>query len=678
MLSRSIQRNAEAVRLAGIFVAAFTVRWVAIDRSFTEQFFFGKYVALGRELWESGLVATRPFSYSPIYTYFMAVARGLFGDELYPVLLVQAVIGSLSCLLIYRVASIWFGWRWALVAAGMACVYRSFVLYDVTLLSDSLGLALQLALLAVVCLPRPARWRIPAAGLLIGLSMLQRPSNLLLLPLALGWLAIQEEGRRNLLRNAAVLAGTTLLIVLPVVVQNQRLTGSPGITASNPGYIFYSSNNPSSYGFRYSPPELYARGAAFYEREALARGIPERLLADAEIATIISSAVAGRSMTLRESSRFYLKSGLAHMARYPTHYLGLLLQKSWLAVHRFEPHDVLPVFVRQTAVSAVAPLTFAAVAPLGLLGLWLSRRDWRRYLGAYALVLNQLVLLTLFYVVVRFRLPLEAMLMLLSVLTLRAAADVVRQRGAPRRIVGAVSLVALLVLTAWLPPEIANRARGRNLDLLLEDAQRNLRRRNVERAKQQLERIVREDREELPRVHRARRLLNELRDGRPAAAGYDPVASIATLEKKRSEQGLSLDETRFLGNLYLEQGRWELAAAALTEALARRPSPIVRYDLGRARLNAGNLQAARTELLLAVRDGLLLTTRGMQGCHLLSQIAEIQGDASSALRWMRQAARQTIFARWSPEDAETRAVERQIRSWPQYVDPGDPRELLPH
>ena len=67
--------------------------------------------------------------------------------------MLQALIGAGSCLLIYRIGRRFLGTGWALAAAGLACGYRSFVLYDVTFLSDSLGLFLQLAVVDVLWRP---------------------------------------------------------------------------------------------------------------------------------------------------------------------------------------------------------------------------------------------------------------------------------------------------------------------------------------------------------------------------------------------------------------------------------------------------------------------------------------------------------------------------------------------
>ena len=111
----------EWVRAGGILLGAFAIRLVAIHLTFPEQFFFGKYLVLGQELLDNGLIADRAFSYSPLYVYFIALAKAIVGQALYPILVLQSLIGAGSCLLVYRIGRRFLEERWALAAAALAC-----------------------------------------------------------------------------------------------------------------------------------------------------------------------------------------------------------------------------------------------------------------------------------------------------------------------------------------------------------------------------------------------------------------------------------------------------------------------------------------------------------------------------------------------------------------------------
>ncbi|HXV77431.1 MAG TPA: glycosyltransferase family 39 protein, partial [Candidatus Polarisedimenticolaceae bacterium] len=667
-----------------VFLVALAVRLVAIHLGFAEQFFFGKYLVLGRALRESGLIADRPFAYAPIYTYFVAIAQSVFGDALYPVLVVQAVIGSISCVLILRIARRLVGPGWALLPAGIACIHRSFVLYDTTFLSDSLGLALQLGLLAALMRLEPSsRWPVfVLAGVLTGASVLHRPNNLLLLPLfAAVWCWI-SPWRAIALRQAAVVAGVALAVTLPVVVQNFRLSGTPGITASNPGYIFYSSNNGSSYGFRYSPPELFYRGSAYYERRT-----DRPFLGDAEIATVISGAVVGRPMTLAESSRYYTVFTLRHMGRYPAHYASLWFQKLWLSVNGYESHDVLPAFVRLDAIRSVTPIGLAWIAPLGLLGLGLSFRRPRGAVWLHLLLVNNLALLLAFYVVVRFRLPLEAVLVILTGPALATLYRWLRQGAWGRSTAAAVALATLGLACNVSFPQAAQRARSRAMEVLLEDGERRMRRGDLAGARRQLERMICEDREELPRMLQAHRLLAEIY-ARPGAsfAGsamrspehFDSGAVTARLAAKRRAGTITFEERRYLGHLYLEGGRADEARRVLGEALAsRRPEPLTRYELARALGALDDRAGAVRELERAIGDGLLFTSRGLHAALLLARTCRDRGDPAGARSWIEQASRQSALAPWEPDGEALVPLLAELRALPGYREPLPLDALIP-
>ena len=161
-------------RSISIFLIALAIRLWAIQQTFPQQHYFGKYLALGQELLSNGFTAVRPFSYSPAYCYFIAFCQSIVGDSLLPILILQAVIGAGTCVLIHLIGKELLGEPWALFPAAIACVYRSFVLYDVTLLSDSLGLFILMALvLALYRVERnPGRMTFAVIGGLLGLSLL--------------------------------------------------------------------------------------------------------------------------------------------------------------------------------------------------------------------------------------------------------------------------------------------------------------------------------------------------------------------------------------------------------------------------------------------------------------------------------------------------------------------------
>src|SRR4051812_5204576 len=85
-----------------------------------------------------------------------------------------------------------------------------------------------------------------------------------------------------------------------------------------------------------------------------------------------------------------------------------------------------------------------------------------------------------------------------------------------------------------------------------------------------------------------------------------------------------------LADIALAQGDAMTARAYATEATKRSPTPATRILLGRAQLAAGELQAARMSLSVAL-DAPKLSPWERARAHLeLGRAAEAQGDASGA------------------------------------------------
>lgn len=166
-----------------------------------------------------GPSALRP----PAYPYFLGAVFALSGDSLTAGRLASALLGVISVALIGVIAEQLWSRRTALIAMAVAAVYPPLVLLSGTLLSESLGLPLVLALVALVLAyrgePRP-RWVAPAAGVLFALALLDRPALVMFaLPLVLGlwgrpwrsWAALRAP------LVALVVAG---LVIVPWTIRN--------------------------------------------------------------------------------------------------------------------------------------------------------------------------------------------------------------------------------------------------------------------------------------------------------------------------------------------------------------------------------------------------------------------------------------------------------------------------
>jgi 4-amino-4-deoxy-L-arabinose transferase-like glycosyltransferase len=166
-----------------------------------------------------GPSALRP----PAYPYFLGGVFAVSGDSFTAGRLAAALLGVLTVALIGVIAQLLWNRSVAIVAMAIAAVYPPLVLLSGTLLSESLGLPLVLALVALVLAyrdgPRP-HWVAPVAGVLFGLALLDRPALVMFgVPLIAGLWGWPWRSR-TAMRAPAIALAAALLTVLPWTLRN--------------------------------------------------------------------------------------------------------------------------------------------------------------------------------------------------------------------------------------------------------------------------------------------------------------------------------------------------------------------------------------------------------------------------------------------------------------------------
>src|SRR3954453_4000705 len=166
-----------------------------------------------------GPSALRP----PAYPYFLGGGFAVTGNSYTAGRLAAALLGAVSVALIGVIAQLLWSRRAAIVAMALAAVYPPLVLLSGTLLSESLGLPLVLALLALVLAYRDEarpRWVAPVAGLLFALALLDRPALVMFggPPPAALWGRPWRSWKA--LRPPAIALAVAALAVVPWAIRN--------------------------------------------------------------------------------------------------------------------------------------------------------------------------------------------------------------------------------------------------------------------------------------------------------------------------------------------------------------------------------------------------------------------------------------------------------------------------
>jgi 4-amino-4-deoxy-L-arabinose transferase-like glycosyltransferase len=330
------------------------------------------------------------FFQAPLYPLFLALIYKVFGHSLLAVRLVQAVLGSGTALLVYLVGRRCCGRSVGLVAGLIASLYSMAIHFDAEILRPPL--VLFLAVLGLYLLLSAAAkdglrgWA--AAGFILGLASIARPTLLVFLPLAGLWVYFGHgqkgtPGVRNSVPRAAATALFLCCSLVPVGTVtsiNYARSGQFVLISYNGGINFYIGNNPD------------------YEATVAIRpGIRWDLLT--------SEPAADRRTDPSGWSRYYYDKAFHYIESDPEGYAGLVLKKLVLFWngHEIERNVDFSHVAEYSPFMAHRLVSFVWVAPLALVGMVMA---WRKKapMGLLALYfLSQMAATVAFFVCARYR-----------------------------------------------------------------------------------------------------------------------------------------------------------------------------------------------------------------------------------------------------------------------------------
>lgn len=379
----------------------------------------------------------------PGFPLCLALPRALFGDRLLPVRLWLACLGVCACWGVWRLAADLMDETTAAWAALGAAVSPVLVAWTPLLLSETtFALAMLLNLIAggrlvrthrpgefsagsiglspgvsEAALPATAlrregeaagaaaspggdapagsvRWSL-LTGLTAALACYVRPSWLLAVPLFGLGLLLSSRNRLRALRDVAIVLATLFLMLLPWGLRNQRVTGEFVLTTLWLGPSLYDGLNPQATG---------DSDMSFYDRDNL----------------------LGQGWSEAEVDRHYREAAWAFVRNQPRRALELALLKLW---RYWKPWPNADQF-RNPLVTAAVAVSFLPLLVLAMSGGWrLRRRSWTLLLTAGPIVYFAAVH-AVFVSSLRYRLPAEYPLLVLSAVGWQQALRRWRSRSA--------------------------------------------------------------------------------------------------------------------------------------------------------------------------------------------------------------------------------------------------------
>jgi 4-amino-4-deoxy-L-arabinose transferase-like glycosyltransferase len=338
-----------------------------------------------------------PFYQGPAFPYFLALTFSLFGLTLFPAMVIQALLGSLSAVLIYWIGRRLFDVRVALVAGALAAAYSLFVFFGVILHSTTLEVFLAcVALLVLVqASQRGGAWWLWAGGV-VAVAALSRPNLLIVSPFIVTAILIRGWGGpvRPLVRAAGLFVVGFVLVIAPVTLRN-LVVGKEFVVLSSAGpetFRITNSYDSTPLNFRYPKlPLMPLTSWAFWRHQ------------------IVKAGYFWWGFEAPQNVNFYLFRTASGILRAP-------LVAYWVLV------------------------------PLAAAGLWIARRRWRDLLPVLAFGFGYYCSVVVFHIVGRFRLVLVPILLVLAACALVRAADLAATRRWTALGTGALVVAALMAL----------------------------------------------------------------------------------------------------------------------------------------------------------------------------------------------------------------------------------------
>ncbi len=645
------KRALAAIFLAGLALRALVLLELADTPLFAVLLGDGRqYYAWAMEIAAGDWLGQEVFYQAPLYPYLMATLLKLFGPGLWPLRILQILLGAAACVLLALAGRRFVSPRAGLFAGALLAVYPPALFFDSLVQKTSVASFLTAALLALLAEAAhgPARRWLVLAGGVLGCLALTRENALILVPVLFAWILLQAGGsRRRRLGRAGLFAFGLIAVLLPVALRNQAVGGQLALTTAQLGPNFYIGNNPQANG-RYRPLRPGRQDARVERRDAVE-------LAEAD---------AGEELSAGEVSRYWLRRSLDWTTAEPAAWVELLLKKAFLVIHAREVVDTeSPEVYREHSrlLRWLAWLHFGVLGPLAAIGVWATRGDWRRLWVLYAYALAIAASLVLFYVVARYRFSMVPVVTLFAGAGLVALADAWRDRSL-KPLAGALALAALAAVGQNWPvtAEATSRATTTyNLGIaLFEQGDDSGARLYLEKTVALLPEFA-AGHVSLGKVLAAQGELAAAQQAYEAALAIDPEhaearAELAHLLERRGHERIGtgdlaaaeedlrraarLDPSRamahnLLGNLHAQRGEQEDAIARYERALELDTGIVdARFKLGLLRSGRGELDAARRHLEEAARRLPRYPDAHLQLAAVLERLGERDAAAASYRR----------------------------------------------
>jgi len=334
---------------------------------------------------------------TPLYPLFLSAIYSVFGHSYLAVRIIQSIIGSLSCVVVYFIGKKISDKNLGYVSAIICVFYPFFIYYTGYLLVETLFtflLAVTIYCL-IIAMEKPIGMNFGLSGVLMGLSGLCKPTAFVFFPFAiLGFLINLGTRKFSTYKNLAVFFFLFVLTLSPWIIRN---------------YVVFHRIIPGA-------TQL---GATLLDGSLLFAAQHERRM-DEERQT---NPVLLKGEELNEVKRndYFTREAILFMRNNPRYMVNLALRK-FLKFWRLYPHtaDIYQYEYSTTLLVLISLFSYGLIVPFSIAGIVISFSKWRRFVFFYGVILSFTFLHMIFWSQIRYRLPIMPYMIIFAVISLNS------------------------------------------------------------------------------------------------------------------------------------------------------------------------------------------------------------------------------------------------------------------
>jgi tetratricopeptide (TPR) repeat protein len=409
----------ETFLIVGLFLLAFVIRLIYLNQIKSSPYFDTPQIdALWHYNWAKEIaggdwIGKEVFFRAPLYPYFLGTLYALLGESFYLPRLIQTIIGSFSCVLIFLLGKKLFHRTIGIIASVIACFYAPFIHFDAEFELPVLEVFFDLILLLILLnagTKLKKRWWL-LVGMVLGLSAIVRPNILIFVPFVLLWICLKfwGENRNRIVSSGLFFLLGMILVTSPVTFRNWMVGKDFVLISSQGGMNFFIGNNPISDG-----------------KTAKAAYVSLPLEGYKDNVWITSIRLAEKSMGKKlkpsEISNFWFRQGFHFIKTHPLKFLQLLGKKLYYFWNSYEIEIIRNIYFFSRWSSVLRLLLwdhllrfpFGIISPLAIFGIILNAKFWKKFFLIYAFILSYMFSVILFFVTSRHRLPVVPFLIIFA------------------------------------------------------------------------------------------------------------------------------------------------------------------------------------------------------------------------------------------------------------------------